>query len=66
MAQAKKKTATRTAKKPVAKKTTTKKACKTCGYKSCSSADKFHMFFILTLALIAGILLAANVAIINA
>ena len=63
MAQAKKKTATRTAKKPVAKKTTTRK---TCGYKSCSSADKFHMFFILALTLIAGILLAANIAIVNA
>ena len=62
MAQAKKKTATRTAKKPVAKKTTTKK----CGYKSCSGADKFHMCFILALALIAGILLAANIAIVNA
>ena len=63
MAQAKKKTATRTAKKTVAKKTTTRK---TCGYKSCSSADKFHMCFILALALIAGILLAANIAIVNA
>ena len=66
MAQAKKKTATRTAKKAVAKKTTTKKSCKTCGYKSCSGADKFHMCFILALAIIAGILLAANIAIVNA
>lgn len=66
MAQAKKKMATRTAKKPVAKKTTTKKCCKTCGYKSCSKADKFHLCFIMVLAIIAGILLAANAAIINA
>ena len=66
MAQVKKKMATRTAKKPAAKKTTTKKTCKTCGYKSCSAAEKFHMYFILTLALIAGILLAANIAIVNA
>ncbi len=59
MVQAKKKTATKTAKKTVARKTTKR----TCGYKSCTSAEKFHMCFILALALIAGILLAANVAI---
>lgn len=64
MAQTKKKTATKTAKKPAAKKTcASKKACKSCGYKSASSADKFHMCLILVLALIAGILLAANAAI---
>ena len=60
MAQAKKKTATRTAKKPAAKKTCSKKKC---GYKSVSGADRFHMYFILVLALVAGILLAANTAI---
>ena len=54
MAQAKKKTATKTAKK--------KTCCKKCGYKSLKGADKFHMCFILALALIAGILLAANAA----
>ena len=59
MAQAKKKMATKTAKKGVMKS-------KKCGYKSCSGADKFHMCFILALALIAGILLAANIAIVNA
>ncbi|MBR5027437.1 hypothetical protein IKX64_02530 [Candidatus Saccharibacteria bacterium] len=59
MAQAKKKTATRTA-----KKTTAKKACgKKCAYKSLSGTEKFHACFILAMALIAGILLAANVAI---
>ena len=63
MAQAKKKTATKTAKKPMARKAGAGK--KTCGYKSCTGAEKFHMCFILALALIAGILLAANVAIVN-
>ncbi len=64
MAQAKKKMATKTAKKPMAKKAGSCK--KSCGYKSVSGAEKFHMFFILAMALIAGILLAANVAIANA
>jgi len=63
MAQAKKKTATKTAKKPMARKAGSGK--KTCGYKSCSGAEKFHMCFILAMAIIAGILLAANVAIVN-
>lgn len=60
MAQAKKKMATKTAKKPAVK------SAKKGGYKSCSGAEKFHMCFILVLALLAGILLAANVAIVNA
>ncbi len=62
MAQTKKKTAAKTAKKPAAKA----KTCKKCGCKSCGKTDKFHMFFILALALVAGILLAANVAFVNA
>ena len=69
MAQAKRKTATKTAKKaaPKAKACAAKKTCcKKCGYKSLGGADKFHMCFILALALIAGILLAANAAIMMA
>lgn len=60
MAQAKKKMATKTAKKSMSR------SAKKCCYKSVSGAEKFHMCFILALALIAGILLAANVAIANA
>ncbi len=65
MAQAKKKTATKTTKKAAPKAGACKKTCcKKC--KSISGADKFHMCFILALALIAGILLAANAAIMMA
>ena len=60
MAQAKKKMATSTAKK------TMSRSAKKCSYKSVSGAEKFHMCFILALALVAGILLAATVAIANA
>ena len=60
MAQAKKKMATKTAKKQMSQ------SSKKCSYKLVSSVEKFHMYFILVLALVAGILLAANVAIANA
>lgn len=66
MAQAKRKTATRTAKKSTAtcaKSCAAKRTCKKGTYKSLCGAEKFHMCFILALALVAGILLAANVAI---
>ncbi|MBR2658690.1 hypothetical protein IKG28_00380 [Candidatus Saccharibacteria bacterium] len=60
MAQAKKKTATKTAKKCT---TTKAKACKkTCCKKQITKAEKYHVYVITAMGLVAGILLCANAA----
>ncbi len=64
MAQAKRKTATKTAKKTTARKTQChKKPCtRTCSKKGVSSQEKMHIYMITGLSIIAGILLCANAA----
>ena len=63
MAQAKKKTATRTAKKTTAKKTQCRKqACTRTAKKSISQQDKMHVYIITGMSILAGILLCANAA----
>ncbi len=61
MAQAKKKTATKTAKKASAKKTQChKKACCRTAKKQISQQEKMHIFMITGMSIIAGALLCAN------
>ena len=64
MATAKKKTATRTAKKTTAKKSTCRKksCCRTAKYKSVSNQERMHIYIVTALSMIAGILLCADVA----
>lgn len=62
MAQAKKKTATKT-KKTAAKSTTRKKACtRTAKCKGVSSKERLHIYIVTAMGMIAGILLCADVA----
>ncbi|MBR3115998.1 hypothetical protein IKF30_02100 [Candidatus Saccharibacteria bacterium] len=64
MAQAKRKTATKTAKKTTAKKTQCRKqACtRTTKNKGISQQEKMHVYLVTGLAIIAGILLCADAA----
>ncbi|MBR3177661.1 hypothetical protein IKF27_02560 [Candidatus Saccharibacteria bacterium] len=67
MAQAKKKTATKTAKKQTARQTQARRqvakrtACKR--QQQQNSQEKFHVYVVTALSLIAGILLCANAAV---
>ena len=65
MAQAKKKTATKTAKKTTARKTTQsrKKACtRTTKCKGISNKERMHIYIVTAMAMIAAILLCADAA----
>lgn len=64
MAQAKRKTATRTAKKPAARKTQChKKSCsRTRKQQGISNQERMHVYIVTAMAMIAGILLCANAA----
>ena len=64
MAQAKRKTATRTAKKPCAKKAQCrKKSCaRTAKCKSVDNKERIHVYIVTAMAMIASILLCANAA----
>ncbi len=64
MAQAKRKTATKTAKKTTAKKTQCRKqACtRTNKSKGISQQEKMHIYIVTGMAIIAGILLCADAA----
>lgn len=63
MAQAKRKTATKTAKKSTARATTRKKTCcRTAKQKGISNAERMHIYVITAMAMIAGILLCADAA----
>lgn len=60
MAQAKKKQATKTAKKATQKSTCSHS--KTARCTKCSNRDRNHIFFITAMSMVAAILLCANVA----
>ena len=63
MAQAKKKTATKTAKKTAVKARTQKKAAtRTTKCKQISNQDRMHIYIVTAMGMIAGILLCANAA----
>ena len=63
MAQAKKKTATRTAKKASARKSQChKKTCSRTAKKQISQQEKMHIFMVTGMSIIAGALLCANAA----
>lgn len=63
MAQAKRKTATKTAKKATAKKTQCRKqACTRTAKKGVSQQEKMHIYIVTAMAIIAGILLCADAA----
>lgn len=63
MAQAKKKTATKTAKKTTAKAGARKQACtRTAKCKGISNSERMHIYAVTVMGMIAGILLCANVA----
>ena len=63
MAQAKRKTATKTAKKTTAKKTQCRKqTCTRTAKKGISQQEKMHIYIITAMAIIAGILLCADAA----
>ena len=63
MAQAKKKTATRTTKKTATRAQAQRKAAtRTTKYKSLSGKEKLHIYVITAMSIIAGILLCANAA----
>lgn len=64
MAQAKRKTATKTAKKTTARKTQCRKqACnRTAKRNEISKQDKMHVYIVTAMAMIAGILLCADAA----
>lgn len=63
MAQAKRKTATKTAKKATAKKTQCRKqACTRTAKKGVSRQEKMHIYIVTAMAIIAGILLCADAA----
>ena len=65
MAQAKKKTATRTAKKTTARKSTSCKSSKSCGrskirYEKYQRGQKSNMFFVISMTVLAATLLFAD------
>ncbi|MBR2709290.1 hypothetical protein IKE98_03125 [Candidatus Saccharibacteria bacterium] len=63
MAQAKKKTATKTAKKATAARTQCrKKACTRTAKKQVSEREKMHIYAVTGMSILAGVLLAANAA----
>ena len=64
MAQAKRKTAGRTAKKTTARKTTTRKKSCVRSSKSSGISDKerMHLYVVTSMAIVTGILLCANAA----
>ncbi|MBR2641066.1 hypothetical protein IKG29_03195 [Candidatus Saccharibacteria bacterium] len=63
MAQAKKKTATRTAKKTTARKAQCrKKVCNRTQRKDITNQERMHVYIITGMSIIAGILLCANAA----
>lgn len=63
MAQAKRKTATKTKKKPAVRKAKSCQARKTCAKKTCiSSQERMHIYIVTAMGMIAGILLCADVA----
>jgi hypothetical protein len=64
MAQAKRKTATKTAKKTTAKKTQCRKqACtRTAKNKGVTQQEKMHIYIVTAMAIVAGILLCADAA----
>ena len=63
MAQAKRKTATKTAKKATAKKTQCRKqACTRTAKKDITNQDRMHVYIVTGMSIIAGILLCANAA----
>ena len=64
MATAKRKTATKTAKKTPARKTTTrKKSCsRTTKCKDITNVDRMHVYLVTAMAIIAGVLLCTDAA----
>ena len=63
MAQAKKKTSTKTAKKSSASQDARRKACsRTMKNKGISNQERMHLYVILAMSMIAGILLCADIA----
>ena len=60
MAQAKKKTATKTKKTTTQRKTGSRANSRTAKKQQCSSAEKMHVYIVTIMAMIAGILLCAN------
>ena len=62
MAQAKKKQATRTAKKTTARKAKSCTARKTCAKKTISNGERMHVYIVTAMSMIAGILLCADIA----
>ena len=64
MAQTKKKQSTKTAKKTTARgNTTRKKSCnRTCKKQQISQAEKYHVYAVTAMSMIAGILLCADAA----
>ena len=64
MAQAKRKTATKTANKPAAKKPACRKkaCCRTAKCKDITNKERMHIYIVTTMAIIAGILLCADTA----
>ena len=64
MAQAKRKTATKTAKKTTAKKTQCRKkaCCRTAKQKGISNQERMHIYIVTAMAMVAGILLCADAA----
>ena len=62
MAQAKKKTSTKTAKKSTARKTGSRANTRTTKYKSISNKERIHIYIVTAMSMIAAILLCADVA----
>lgn len=64
MATAKRKTATRTAKKTTAKKTACRKkaCCRTVKRKDITNQERMHIYIVTAMAIIAGILLCTDAA----
>ena len=64
MAQAKKKTATKTAKRPAsrARQSGKRAATRTAKRQDISSQEKMHVYFVTAMSIVAGILLFANTA----
>ncbi|MDO4526833.1 MAG: hypothetical protein Q4B87_01950 [Candidatus Saccharibacteria bacterium] len=70
MAQTKRKTSTRTAKKTTSasrthKRVASRTCCKKGSYKSVSGRERMHLFIVTALSIIAGILLCTDAVIIN-
>ena len=62
MAQAKKKTATKTTKKSPAKKTGSRANTRTSKKKGISNQERIHIYIVTAMGMLAGILLCADVA----